>query len=208
MNMTKYKRIIAREWLIFLIAIIVGIVFSVLLYFKDTSNYHSSRDFLYYSIKGEYKKNKRYREIPELKNVINRFSRYYLFEDDSSIVGKLAKKYPDEFNYLLKKIKQSDSSFSFISYVEFSKMLDNQSSRKKFYDTVQTNHYLGYYEDFEAKYVQESFYSRLTRLKEYLISSWYWFDTLLSILLPYFIFQLLRSIYYSLKMLLKNKSMP
>ncbi|MEW6196767.1 MAG: hypothetical protein AB1521_16595 [Bacteroidota bacterium] len=208
MNMTKYKRIIAREWLIFLIAIIVGVIFSVIVYFKDSSDYLSNRDFLYHSLKYEYKENKRYHDIPELKGIINRFSRYYLFEDDSSIVSKLAVKYPDEYEYLPKKIKLSDSLFSFMSFTEFSKIIDDESSRKLFYDTIRTNSHLGNYEKFENEYIPETFYDRLLRLHDHLFSSYYKYSTLFSLLVPYLLFQLLRSIYYSIKSLLKNKKTP
>lgn len=50
-----------------------------------------------------------------------------------------------------------------------------------------------------------TFSTGLIDLMEHLSSKWYWGKTLLSILVPYFIVQIIRSIYYSLKILLANK---
>lgn len=47
-----------------------------------------------------------------------------------------------------------------------------------------------------------TFYKGITDLIEHLSSKWHWGKTLFSILIPYFIIQIIRSIYYSLKILL------
>ena len=48
---------------------------------------------------------------------------------------------------------------------------------------------------------QSSFSYGLSRLFDRLFSRWHWFNTLFSILSPYLVFQLFRSIYYSVKRL-------
>ncbi len=208
MNLTKHKRLIAKEWLIFLIAIIGGLFFSLFFYFKDTSNYQSKRDYLYISLKYEYQKTKHNLDIPELKNLKLRFHHDKIFWNDSSFVIYLATKYPDEFGYLPSKIKKSDSTFSYISYAKFIMLLENHSSRKMFYDTCSVRDELPDYESFEKEYNPETLYSRLSRLQDKLFNSHYWKNTFFSLLMPYIIVLLLRSIYFSIKILFKNKKSP
>jgi len=198
MNNTKLKKIIAREWLIFLVAMFIGVNLSVILYFTDSSDYISHRKNLYESLRYEYQKNKLwikdgiilknpYDQFDDLKNFRKKYPEYNDL-DDSTLVRKLSSK------YIMKTLP-------YISYNEFTKILDDKSKRKKFYDSASANYDLGSYETFKREVTKPTFYSGFSKLFDHLFIKWFWFSTLISLLIPYIGLQLLRSIFYSIRLL-------
>jgi hypothetical protein len=171
MNKTHLKKIIAREWLILLSTLIVGIIFTDIIFFMNSSEYIIPRKNLYESLKYEYKESNRFdpttaRPMKDLGQAQN--------------------------------IKPT----SFISYSEFNNILSNNSRRKQFYDSIRASDYdLGDYETFEREVTKPTFYSGLSKLFDHLFSKWYWFSTLLSLLIPYIGLQFIRSVYYSVRLL-------
>jgi hypothetical protein len=209
MNFNHYKKIIAREWLTFLIAIFTGIIFSVIIYFNDSSEYIKQRESLYESLKYDFDQFDEKTAIPELQ--IYRSKKYHKYDDiisDSALAAELANRYPDSYGYLPDKVKQNNKHNSFINYTEFSNILDDGLKRKLFFDSLKAKSDFGEYAYFENKVVRPKFYSGFLKLRDHLFSRRYWLCTFFSLLLPYLIFQFIRSIYYSIKTLIKKGNSP
>ena len=195
MNNIHLKKIIAREWLISLVAIFIGIIFSVYAFFIDSSEYLHYRKNLYETLVPPWEKDEiildnPYDQFDDLHNFRKKYPQYNNL-DDSTILSKLLS-------------KNSVKSIPLISYTEFNKLLDDKSKRKIFYDSISAKYDIGDYITFENKVSQPTFYTGLSKLMKHLFSHRYWLDTLLSLLIPYLIFQFVRSVYYSIITLFKK----
>ena len=100
MDIIHLKKIIAREWLILLIAILIGIILSVFLFFIGSSEYLVHRRNLYESLNYKYQENKlldlnispdEYRNRSELQKFRKKYPQYNDL-DDSTLASKLAAK--------------------------------------------------------------------------------------------------------------------
>jgi hypothetical protein len=182
-----YKKVIAREWLLFLTATFIGINFSAIVFFNDSSEYIIHRKKLYES-------------LIRIGNPLNRFDVKTAIPIDEDI--------PESQNLQSKHRKYDDivDSKPLISYTDFSNILNDNSRRKLFYDSISAKYDLGEYGYFESRIAQPRFYSGYVKLFDHLFSRWFWLSTLFSLLLPYLIIQLIRSIYYSIRTLIKNSN--
>ena len=90
--------------------------------------------------------------------------------------------------------------------MEFNNILNDNSLRKFFYDSISTKYDIGDYYAFEKRVAQPTIYLGFVELYNHLFSRWYWLSTLFSILIPYLILRLIRSIYYSIRLLTKKSN--
>lgn len=163
MDAIKWKKIIAREWLIFLTALFIGIIFSVLLFFLDSTTKSEETIRI-----GNWWKNDpivfdEKISTSELQKFRQKYPQYNDL-DDSTLINKLKAKYAKR---------------------EF-----DPSTAKPFVEVKQE--------------YNPTFFSGLSKLFIQLFSRRYWFNTLFSILIPYLLFQMFRSIYFSLRILFIN----
>ncbi len=236
----RNKKIIAREWLILLLAIFIGIIYTVIVFFMNSKEYQQHRRDLYKSLNHQYYVDKytkkiklldlnkspdEYRNINKSKkknnDIVGNTSafealhfisdlRYFRIEypqyddlNDSTLASKLAIKYPNIYGDWPNKVKQYLLPSLFITYTKFSKIMNDNTERKIFYDSVKTQYDLGDFASFESKIAKPTFFYGLLRLFNHLFSRWYWLSTLFSLLIPYLIIQFIRLTYFSIKVLLK-----
>ena len=203
MNKIYFKKIVAREWLIFLSALIIGIIFSDIAYFMNASEYIIPRGNLYQSLRYRYQENQSQIVIPrkELDKILDKNNPFDKFDKRKS-----DKKFNPSTARPLQETEKINSN-SFISYSEFNKILNDNSRRKQFYDSITATDYdLGDFNTFENEITKPTFYSGLLKLFEHLFSKWFWLSTLFSILFFYILLQFIRSIYFSIRLLVKNHS--
>jgi len=241
MNKTNFKKIIAREWLIFLIAIFIGIIITDYLYFMDSTEYLIHRKNFYQIFKRmnkqydfsafnkgkdwieklpnksqSIKTSKKYDNILDKNNSKSKFdpSTAKPWEKDSIVPSNIY----DQFNKeaLITEIQNFRNKYPMYNdlddsalvsklviptYTEFNKKLIDNSERELIYDFLSVDNDLGNYKSFENKVNKPTFFSGLSRLFNHLFSKRFWFSTLFSILIFYFVFQFMRSVYYSIKLL-------
>ncbi len=202
MNIVKVKKIIAKEWLIFLIAIVIGIIISDFAYFTDSNK----------NLK-PWQKDKIISDNPfdqfderisktELHNFRQKYPEYNDL-DDSTLINKLIAKYREGKDAKIEvdnksKQKLPDWWVKETAPVEYMDSIEPNKTNKEF-DPSTAKPFVEVQQQSKP-----SFFSGLSKLFRQLFSSLYWFSTLFSILIPYLTFQLFRSIYYSLKILRKK----
>lgn len=211
---TFQTKIIAREWIIFVCSLIVGIVYTVFVYYPISDDYMIIRKRLYEGLKGQYDRTITLPDLPplpeelELKAKESKHPKLLESSENNSIV-KIEDKSRIKLNYFLPSSIPSfepiiDTSVHLGTFVEFSASLDDKSKRRSFYDSISVKFDVGDFATYESKISPPSVFSVFPKFFKHLFSKWYWFDAWLSICMPYIFFQFLRSIIYSIKVLINK----
>jgi hypothetical protein len=205
------KTTIAREWLILICAIAVGIIYTVILFFPPSSEYLKIRRSLYDGLRTKYdtfdpSTAKLY--IPRTSGAVNkRIPPPPIFEDDSISKSKTIVRKKVRYLFPLEDSFEPDidTSIHLGTFESFSQNLDSYPQRKHFYDTISIKYDIGDYETFKINISSPPIFSSFPKFYRHLFAKWYWFDTWMSVLLPYILFQLMRSIFLSVKTLISKK---
>jgi hypothetical protein len=188
--MVNLKKIIAREWLILVSSILVGSILIPITYFQKPSDpdYMRVRKRLYEGLIA-----KRHFD-PSTAVLVNPFDAF-----DRLKVEYLSPKFDLGDGFVL----DIDTSVHLGTFEEFSKNLDDSHRRKVLYDSLSIKYDIESYETFESHISPSSMFSGFPKFFNHLFSKHYWFNTWLAVLLPYLVFQIFRSIIFSIKVLRK-----
>ena len=167
------KGILAREWLLFIGSLTVGMVCTFLIYFMNSADFMSKRIILYDAATKHYKE--------------EQILRTSILEDKKW--GSYRKVSDEEI--------AADTSHPLGTFASFCSNLDDPIKRKKFYDSVSTYFDIGDYQAFQQKVLAPSLSDRLSKFWNHLFSKSYWIQTWLAIAFPFLLIQSVRSIVYS-----------
>lgn len=99
----------------------------------------------------------------------------------------------------------NDTSLPLGTFDQFYELLDDSVMRKNLYDTLLK--YSGYSEDYKSfkniflRPEKPKIFNGTTKFINHLFSKYYWFETWMSVLILYFLFQFIRTIIFSIRVL-------
>ncbi|GEM_PF-5470318 len=178
------SKTIAREWLILVFSILIGTLFSVIFYFQTPSGYLEVRQRLYDALNYKY-------QYPS-----NTRTKIFYIEDP-----------PQLQLHTFRPFKEIIVKPAYIGMFErFSDNLESSNKRRVFFDSVSLKYDIGDYNEFERRITPPSIFAGFQKFVKHLFAKWYWFDTWVSVLLPYILFQVLRSVFLSIKILITKET--